>query len=177
MLPGLDALGLPANPVGRAWAALGQGAWQTPALVARWQALVEQEGIWVPHCHGGLHPVAVDLTHFLRPRLIDCQTRYYSPKTGQSITAIPVGLIGRVGQAGTQRLGIPTALGRAPEADPRPQSHLRALVRQALSALRPDEMAVFDRGFPIATLQAEGCQRYVARAIKTLTARRAGLPT
>lgn len=53
VIPGLSGCGLSTRAVRRAWAALGQGAWSSAALLARWQALVVAEGRWQAHTHGG----------------------------------------------------------------------------------------------------------------------------
>src|SRR5262249_37820266 len=59
-----------------------------------------------------------------------------------------------------QRLGLPLAL--APKDDAHPSAPARVLV--------------CDAGFPLALLQAEGAQRFVARLAKTATFRRAAPP-
>lgn len=176
VIPGLDALGLEEDAVRRGWTALGQGAWDTARLVSRWERLVCREGQWQPHCHGGWRPVAVDTTDFLRPRLTNCPTMHYPQKTGHRVPAIRVGLIVRVGQVVHQRLGIPTAMVRAPDTDPSREAHTRAVVRQAVRRLQRDEVALFDRGFRVSLLQAEGCTRYVVRLVKNFTAQRAIVP-
>jgi hypothetical protein len=176
VIPGLDALGLPPEAVRRAWQALGHGAWDAPTLIARWQHLVDQEHQWQPHVHADWRPVAVDVTDFPRPRLQDCPTKHYEGKTGKTSPAIPIGLVVRVGQVGSQRLGLPTAMVRVPSTNPTRQAHAQALVRQAVASLRPDEVAIFDRGFLVSLLQAEGCPRFVVRLLKHFTARRALLP-
>lgn len=176
VIPGLDALGLPAEAVRRGWAALGQGAWDTSDMVSSWERLVRQEGQWQPHCHGGWRPVAADTTAFLRPRLANCPTKHYLGKTGHAVPAIPFGLIVRVGQVGSQRLGLPVAIVRAPEADPSPQAQDRAIVRQVSRLLQENEVAILDRGFHVSMLQKEGCSSYVVRLAKNFTARRAALP-
>src|SRR5438876_6573547 len=53
VIPGLSGCGLSARAVRRAWAALGQGDWTSGQLLARWRALVEAEGRWQAHRHGG----------------------------------------------------------------------------------------------------------------------------
>jgi hypothetical protein len=174
VIPALAALGLPEREVRRSWAALAYGAWAAEDLRASWQGLVEAEGRWRPHRHGGWVPVAVDVTDFLRPRLAGCPTRHYHNLAGMAMPAIPVGIVARVGGAGEQRLALPLALVRA--ADPGRQAHSLALARRAAALVGPDEVAVFDRGFLLSLVQAAGCARYLARLFKNFTARRAALP-
>jgi hypothetical protein len=176
VVPGLSDCGLAAPAVRRAWAALRQGDWTSGQLLARWAALVQQEGCWQPRRHGGYQPVAVDLTGFWRPRLRDCPTAHYHAVAGRALPAIPLGLIARVGRVGTQRLALPRALVRADPGDPTPGAHQRRLVRAAVQQCAPEEVLVLDGGFGVALLQEEGATRYVLRAAKNATFRRASPP-
>jgi len=138
VVPGLSDCGLATPAVRRAWAALGHGDWTSGQLLARWDALVRQEGHWQPHAHGGYHPVAVDVTGFWRPRLRACPTTHYHGVAGRALPAIPLGLIARVGQVGRQRLALPRAVVRADPRDAAPGAHQRRLVRQAARQCAPD---------------------------------------
>ncbi len=176
LIPGLAACGLPAAAVRRAWAALGQGGWASGALLARWAAALAAEGHWQPQGHGGYRPVAVDLTGFWRPRLRGCPTTHYHSTAGRALPAIPLGLIARVGRVGAQRLALPLAVVRADPADPTPGAHARALVREAVRQCADDDALVLDGGFGLALLHAEGAARYVVRAARNATFRRATPP-
>jgi hypothetical protein len=175
VIPGLSATGLSGPAVRRAWAALGQGDWDSAGLLARWRQQVEQVGQWRAHEHEGYRPVAVDVTGFWRPRLQGCATSHYDGRAGKALPAIPVGLVARVGSVGTQRLGLPLALVRADPDDPSSVAHERALVRAAVAALADDDALVLDAGFEIRQLQEAGATRYVLRAAKNVTGRRADL--
>ncbi len=176
VIPGLSACGLPDRAVRRAWAALGQGDWTSEDLLARWRTLVEAEGRWQAHTHGGYHPVGVDVTGFWRPQLQACPTRHYNAEAGSALPAILVGLIGRVGSVGSQRLALPLAWVRADPADPRSSTHERLLVRAAVAQCAADDALVLDAGFSIALLQEEGATRFVVRCAKNSTFRRAQPP-
>jgi hypothetical protein len=176
VIPGLSATGLSEPAVRRAWAALGQGAWRTASLLARWREYVAQDGRWQVHDYEGYRPVAVDVTGFWRPRLQGCATSHYDGRAGKALPAIPVGMVARVGSVGTQRLGLPLALVRADTLDPSTAAHERALVRAAVQAMAAADVLVLDAGFEIRQLQAAGATRYVVRAAKNVTARRADLP-
>ncbi len=176
VIPGLSATGLAPRAVRRAWAALGQGDWSSAGLLARWQAVVAAEGRWQAHTHGGYHPVAVDVTAFWRPRLQDCPTSHYSAEAGRALPAIPMGLIGRVGSVGGQRLAQPLAFVRADAADPRASTHERLVVRAAVQRCAEDEVLAFDAGFGLALLQEEGATRFVVRCAKNATFRRREAP-
>jgi len=176
VIPGLSACGLSVRAVRRAWAALGHGDWSSAALLARWQEQVAAEGRWQGHTHGGYHPVGVDVTAFFRPRLQGCPTTHYAAEAGRALPAIPVGLIGRVGSVGRQRLAVPLALVRADQADPRSSTHERLLVRAAVQQCQQDDALVLDAGFGLALLQEEGATRYVVRCAKNATFRRGTAP-
>jgi hypothetical protein len=145
-------------------------------LLARWAGLLGGEGQWQPCRHGGYRPVAVDLTGFWRPRRRGCPTVHYHGPAGKALPAIPLGLIAGVGRVGAQRLAVPRAFVRADPADPRPSTHERRLVRAALRQCAADEALVLDAGFGVALLQEEGATRYLVRAAKNATFRRAAPP-
>ena len=176
VIPGLSGCGLPTRAVRRAWAALGGGDWAIGPLLARWGALVGEEGHWRAHRHGGYRPVAVDVTAFWRPRLQGCPTAHYHAEAGRALPAIPVGIVARVGSAGGQRLAVPLAFVRADPADPRTGTHERLLVREAARQGADDEALVLDAGFGVALLQEEGAARYVVRLARNSTFRRATPP-
>src|SRR5215218_4852323 len=176
VIPGLSAVGLPEPAVRRAWATLGQGEWTSAGLLARWRQHVAQAGEWRAHAPEGSRPVAVAVTGFWRPRLKGCATSHYHGPAGKALPAIPVGLVARVGSIGTQRLGLPLALVRADVTDPRTAAHERALVRAAVQAAAEQDVLVLDAGFEIRQLQEAKATRYVVRAAKNVTARRAILP-
>jgi hypothetical protein len=175
VIPGLSAPGLTDPAVRRAWASLGHGGWTSAGLLGRWRQHVEQDGRWRAHVYAGYRPVAVDVTGFWRPRLQGCATSHYDGRAGKALPAIPVGLVARVGSVGTQRLGLPLALVRADAAEPSPAAHERALLRAAVQALGDDDALVLDAGFEIRHLQEAGAARYVVRAAKNVTGRRADL--
>ncbi|MDQ5839637.1 MAG: hypothetical protein M3537_00460, partial [Chloroflexota bacterium] len=97
-------------------------------------------------------------------------------RAGKALPAIPVGIVARVGSVGTQRLGLPLALVRADTEDPSVAAHERALLRAAVQAMADDDVLVLDAGFEIRQLQNAGATRYVVRAAKNVTGRRADLP-
>jgi hypothetical protein len=91
------------------------------------------------------------------------------------LPAIPVGIVARVGSVGTQRLGLPLAFVRADAKDPSPAAHTRALLHAAVQATVDDDVLVCDAGFEIRQLQDAGATRYLVRAAKNVTGRRASL--
>jgi hypothetical protein len=176
LFPGLSAVGLSEAAVRRAWVALGRGSWTSQRLVKQWAVVVEAEGFWQPHLHGGYHPVAVDITAFYRPRLQGCPTSHYSTVAGKALPAIPLGIIARIGSVGAQRFSLPRGLVRADPADPSPGAHRRALLKRAVAVQEPTEVLVMDREFTVGQAQAAGATAWVSRLLKNMTARRADPP-
>jgi hypothetical protein len=176
IIPGLSAVGLSEGAVRRAWAALGRGSWTSDRLVTSWARVVEAEGFWQPHQHGGYHPVAVDITAFWRPRLQGCPTRHYSATAGKALPAIPLGIIARVGSVEAQRFGLPRALVRADPKEPSPSAHRRVLLERAVELQEPTDILVLDREFTVGQLVAAGATVWVTRLLKNVTARRADPP-
>jgi hypothetical protein len=173
VITGLSATGLSDPAVRRSWAALGQGSWSSSGLLESWRGHVEAEGHWRAHQYAGYRPVAVDVTGFWRPRLRGLATSHYHGPAGKALPAIPVGMVARVGSVGTQRLGLPLALVRADPKDPSTAAHERALLQAAVRAMTPADALVLDAGFEIRQLQDAKATRYVVRAAKNVTGRRA----
>ena len=176
VVPALALFGLPEESVRRCWAALAYGRFEGEDLLERFRAVVETEGLWQPRCHGGFRPVAGDLTGFFRPCLRDCPTQHYSAPHGKALTAIPVGMLAKVGSvnpSGSKRLALPLAWVHADPNDSSERALRRRLLREAKQRLSADEVLVLDRGFPLAQVQEAGIERYLVRGPSNFTARRA----
>jgi hypothetical protein len=176
VIPALADFGLGAAAVRRAWAALAYGCWSIAQLLAAWQRVVQDDGQWQAHRHGGYRPVACDLVGFWRPRLHACPTKHYCAQAGKALPAIPVGITARIGAVGPQRLALPCLLVRADADAPGEPILQRQLLQQTQTLLAPDDALVTDRGFPLAQIHAVGITQYVSRAPRNFTARRACLP-
>jgi hypothetical protein len=148
VIPGLAALGLAAEAVRRAWAALAYGQWHPAQVLEAWEQLVREEQAFHAHQYGGYRPVACDLVGFFRPRLQDCATKHYSSAAGKALPAIPLGIAARVGTVGTQRLAVPCLLVRGESTDTSETALQTRLLQRANEQLADDEALVCDRGFP-----------------------------
>src|SRR4051794_23701565 len=91
VIPGLTATGLPEPAVRRAWAALGQGSWSSPELLAGWRAHVEQAGVWRAHEEEGDRPGAGDVARVLGAPLPGCATHHYPRPARQAPPGGPGG--------------------------------------------------------------------------------------
>ena len=177
VIPGLADLGLPADAVRRAWAALAYGRWTVQNLLTRWQACVQAEGRWHPHVYGGFRPVACDLVGFFRPRLQQCPTKHYSAAAGKALPAVPFGVVVAVGSVGTQRVALPRQILRALPSETTEAALQRRLLEAVARTLAAEEALVSDRGFPLTQVLEAGVSRFVVRTPQNFTARRATLPT
>jgi hypothetical protein len=176
LLPALADSGLAPEAVRRAWAALASGHWQLASLVDAFQEQVRHEGVWRPCEQGGYRPVACDLVGFFRPRLRHCPTAHFSQQAGQTLPAIPFGLVVRVGVVGTQRVPLPCHVVRADTQDPSDTALMERALTQAATTLAPHELLICDRGFPLSLVQEAQVPRFLLRQPRTFTARRSFLP-
>jgi len=172
LFPALHAIDLSPPAVRRAWAAFHYGSWQIDELLVAWQEYVQEQLDWVVHRYEGYRPKAIDLTAFWRPTLKKVVSKHYHSVAGKALPAIVLGLVGWVGQLGSQRLLLPTAIIRVDPAEPSEKTLQEKMVRQVAATLEDDEVVVVDAGFKIAELQAADLTNYVVRLAKNFTARR-----
>lgn len=175
LFPALQAIGLSAEAVRRAWAALRYGAWEIDPLLAEWEAYVLEQGQWQPNRYEGFSPIGVDLTPFWRPTLRDCQTKHYHPAAGKALPAIPFGLIVRVGRVNGQRVALIRKIVRAASDDVGEKALKAAVIQATAATVADDEMPIFDAGFSPKELQAS-LDRYLVRLRSNFTGRRNVLP-
>jgi hypothetical protein len=176
VIPGLHQMGLSDRAVRRAWRALRRGGWTIGQLIANWEATVTSAGSWQVRYHGGYCALAVDITGFWRPRLKNCPTKHYDHRAGKALPAIILGLIGRVGQIGQQRLALPLDILRADPKQPDEENLMRALLVRAKTLMQLVDVLVSDGGFPLELIHNQEIPRYVAKQAKNFTARRAQPP-
>ena len=176
VVPALSASGLPTPAVRRAWGSLAHGAWTSAELLAAWEQQVIAEGTWQPRRHAGYQALAADITGFWRPRLQNCPATHYRAEAGKALPAIPLGVIGRVGEAGGQRLALLRGLVRADATEPSPATHNRRVLEQAVAGQAPTDALVVDAGFGVSLLLQVGATAWIARERKNFTARRAMPP-
>lgn len=172
IIPGLAQMGLSDQVVRRAWQALGQGGWNIGQLLVNWESALSSAGQWQVRYHGGYCAVPIDTTGFSRPRLQNCPSKHYDHQAGKALPAVVLGIIGRVGQVGKQRLLLPLGLLRVDPAQPRQESLIQALISLAKELLKAQDVLVSDGGFELAAIQSAGIPRYIAKQARNMTARR-----
>ena len=172
VIPGLAQLGLSDRAVRRAWQALGQGGWNIGQLLVNWETALGRAGQWQVRYHGGYCAVPIDTTGFSRPRLQNCPSKHYDHQAGKALPAVVLGIIGRVGQVGKQRLLLPLGLLRVDPAQPQEEGLIQALITAAKERLKAQDVLVSDGGFALEAIQAAKIPRYVAKQARNMTARR-----
>lgn len=172
VIPGLAHLGLPDRAVRRAWQALGQGGWHIGQLLVNWETALGRAGQWQVRYHGGYCAVPIDTTGFSRPRLQNCPSKHYDHQAGKARPAVVLGIIGRVGQVGKQRLLLPLGLLRVDPAQPQEAGLIQALITAAQELLKAHDVLVSDGGFELAAILSAKISRYVAKQARNMTARR-----
>jgi len=173
LLPALSAIGLDRSGVLQAWSAFTRGRWACRALLERWQAQVVQEAQWQAHEYGGYRPVACDLTAFFRPTLRNCKTAHYSSIYKRAFSAIPFGLLVRIGSVGGKRMPLPLHIERAATTQKEETELMQQTLHKAAVLLHSKEALVSNRGFNVQLLQECGVERYVTRGAKNFVAYRA----
>ena len=176
IIPGLHQMGLSDRAVRRGWQALRRGGWSSGEMLVNWEATVMGAGRWQVRYHGGYCALAIDTTPFWRPRLKNCPTKHYDHRAGKSLPAIVLGIIGRTGQAGTQRLALPLTFLRADPEHPDESSLVTRLIAKVKEMMQPTDVLVSDGGFPLNQILAQEIPRCVAKQAKNFTARRAHPP-
>lgn len=176
VIPGLNQTGLSNQAVRRAWQALRRGGWNIGVLLVNWEAATLRGGQWQPRYHGGYCAVAIDITGFWRPRLKNCPTTHYDHRAGKALPAIILGIIGRVGQVGKQRLLLPLGFLRADPAQSNEGGLVSGLIAKFKEIMQPHDALVSDGGFPLELILANAIPYFVAKLAKNFTARRAQPP-
>lgn len=176
LFPALQAIGLGAAEVRRAWAAFRYGAWSINPMLQTWQTHIEEQGKWQAHQYAGYYVKAVDITAYWRSSVKRIKSKHYDAQADRALPAVVFGLVGRVGSVGEQRMALLTDLIRADLADSSERALQTELVKQVAMGLADDEIPVFDAGFKLKALYAAGLSRFVVRLAKNFTARRNVLP-
>ena len=114
----------------------------------------------------------IDTPGFSRPRLQNCPSKHYDHQAGKALPAVVLGIIGRVGQVGKQRLRLPLGLLRVDPAQPQEAGLIQALITFAKELLKPQAVLVSAGGFALAAILSAKIPRYVAKQARNMTARR-----
>jgi len=177
IFPALAASGFSAEESRQSWSGLRYGAWEADDLLKPLQQYAQEQGEWSAHGYEGYEPVAVDWTTFWRPKLVGWPGKYYHGFSGRAEKGVGVGLIGKVGQIGEQRLVLLQKIVRADQDEEMSAKGLKAeTLRQAAVLLAAQEVVVVDAGVRVVELQEASIARYVVRRAVNCTARRNYLP-
>lgn len=176
VIPGLLHIGLPKAAIRRSWQALRRGGWTIGVLLVNWETAVLGDGRWQPRYHGGYCALPLDITAFWRPRLKNCPSKHYDHRAGKALPAVILGIIGRVGQVGPQRLLLPLGILRIDPKQPDESGLVSALVTKAKEIMQSQDVLTVDGGFPLGLILGKEVPRYVVKLAKNFTARRSQPP-
>jgi len=176
LFPALQSIGLNEAEIRRAWAAFRYGAWSITKLLQEWREHVERQGQWQAHQYAGYYVKSVDITAYWRPTLKGIRSQHYDAQAEKALPAVVLGLVGRVGHIGEQRIALLTDLLRAELNNPSEVTLQTQLLEQVALGLADDEMPVLDAGFKLKALYEAGLSRFVVRLAKNFTARCNHLP-
>ena len=172
LFPALKAIGVTDAATRRAWGAFRKGAWHSGELLHIWRTHIEGQAEWQGHRHEGYRVVRVDVTAFWRPDLKGCPSQHFDPAAQRALPAVIMGIIGEVGELGSQRLALPRAFERVHPDEGREARLWARLLGQVKRHLADDEIAVLDAGVTLQDVQSAGIDRYVLRLPTHFTARR-----
>lgn len=172
LFPALQSLGLTPAEVRRSWSGFRYGAWAIATLLLAWQVYVEGQGYWQVNRHEGYCAKVVDITAYWRPTLEGLESKHYDSEADRALPAVTVGLIGRVGSVGGQRMAVLTKIVRGDMQDGSESGLTQRLLEEVAKGLKDDEIGVFDAGFELQQLFDAKIKRYTVRLAKNFTARR-----
>jgi hypothetical protein len=176
LFPALKSIGLQDEEVRRAWSAMRYGSWQTEMLLETWRAHVASQGEWQAARYAGYYTKAVDITAYWRPTLKGLKSKHYHAEVDKALPAVVLGMVGRIGRVGQQRMALLTDLIRADLKEASKTALQSSVLRQLAENLAEDEMPVLDAGFKLKMLFQAGLERFVLRLATNFTARRNCLP-
>ena len=177
IFPALKASGFSAEESRQSWSGMRYGSWTADDLLRPLQQYAQGKDGWSTHCYEGYEPVAVDWTTFWRPKLADWPGRYYHGFSRRAEKGVGLGLIGKVGQIGAQRIALLQKIVRADQdAEMSAKALKQETLRQASVLLGAQEVVVVDAGVRVVELQDASIARYVVRRAVNCVARRNYLP-
>jgi hypothetical protein len=171
LFPALQSIGLEAAEARRAWSAFRYGAWAIHPMLRAWETYIEGQEKWQAHQYAGCYVKAMDITAYWRPSVKRIKSKHYDAQAGKALRAVVLGMIGRIGSVGEQRMALLTNLIRADLTDPSESALQTELVKQVALGQADDEISVFDAGFKPKALLAADLPRFVLRLAKNFTAR------
>ncbi len=89
----------------------------------------------------------VDFTAYRRAAVKMLKAKAYVSDTGKAVSAVPIGMIGTVGQVNGQRMALLKNIVPADLSLNDGSGHKKQLYKQVATELAEDEIAVFDAGF------------------------------
>jgi len=153
----------------RAAKALTYGSYNLKELIDKLREIVQEEGIWEPIMVQGYRVAPVDGTAFRRAAVKKLKSRAYFSDTNRAVPAVPIGMIGTVGEVNGQRVAL---LKNVVVTDVKTNDSVadkKELYRQVEKCLEEDEIGVLDAGFKLVEAAEAGIERCVIRLATNCT--------
>lgn len=153
----------------RAAKALTYGSYNLKELLDKLREIVEEEDNWKPIIVQGYRVVPVDFTAYRRAAVEKLKSTAYFSDTNRAVPAVPVGMIGTVGEVNGQRIAL---LKNVVVTDVKTNDNVadkKELYRQVEKCLEEDEIGVLDAGFKLVEAAEAGIERCVIRLATNCT--------
>ncbi len=155
--------------------AVTYGSYNLKELIDKLQAIVDEEGHWQPTVVQGYRVAPVDFTAYRRAAVKQLKAKAYVSDTDKAVPAVPIGMIGTVGQVNGQRIALLKNVALADLSVNDGSAHKKQLYKQVAKELAEDEIAVFDAGFRLVEAIEANIPRSLIRLAKNVTfGKRAG---
>ena len=149
--------------------AVTYGSYNVKELIDKLQAIVEVEGHWQPTVVQGYRVAPVDFTAYRRAAVKQLKAKAYVSDTDKAVPAVPIGMIGTVGQVNGQRIALLKNVALADLSVNDSSAHKKQLYKLVAKELAEDEIAVFDAGFRLVEAIEANIPRSLIRLAKNVT--------
>jgi hypothetical protein len=145
------------------------GSYNMKELMDKMQEIAECEGYWQPTIIQGYRVVPVDFTAFRRAVVKKLKTKAYVSDADKAVAAVPIGMIGSIGEVNGQRMALlkNVVLANLKVNDGAGQT--KELYKQVAAELAEDEVAVFDAGFKLVAAVEANIVQSLIRLSKNVT--------
>ncbi len=149
--------------------AVTYGSYNLKELMDKLQAIVKEEGHWQPTVVQGYRIAPVDFTAYRRAAVKMLKAKAYVSDTGKAVSAVPIGMIGTVGQVNGQRMALLKNIVQTDLSLNDGSGHKKQLYKQVATELAEDEIAVFDAGFRLVEAVEANITKCLIRLPKNVT--------
>lgn len=153
----------------RAAKAVRSGKFCHHELLTNLKQLVQEENEWQPTRIQGYRLKSIDFTGFRRSRVKKLKSKIYDAKANRAVPATSFGLITTIGTVKEQRVALldDIVVGNTQKNDP--SADMQALLKRVAKYIDNDELGIFDAGFVLAKITAQGTKNALVRLAQNCT--------